>query len=127
MSGVDAGASEQLREDDLAAKVLAARQALGLTQEALCERLNQRGLGWAQQTLWKVENCRRSIKATELYVLADSLGVDVRDFASPSDDFRRATLLARMRAAEAALEAATLECQQVAAELDAGGWGGWKP
>lgn len=108
-----------LNEDDLAVKVQSARRDLGLTQEALCERLEHRGLNWQQQTLWKVENGRRSIKATELFVLADALGVDVREFAGPDEDFRRAHLLARMRSAEAALEAASLECQEIAAELDA--------
>jgi transcriptional regulator with XRE-family HTH domain len=51
------------------------REAGNISQEELAQRMTDRGFGFSQATIWKIENGQRPVKASELVALADSLEV----------------------------------------------------
>jgi transcriptional regulator with XRE-family HTH domain len=53
------------------------RQQAGLRQEDLVNLLNTHGLDWTRTILSRVESGQRSLKATELFVVAQTLGISV--------------------------------------------------
>ena len=71
------GAREDRYKDidaNIAANVRARREALGISQEDLGERLAEAGFPFSQATIWKIENGHRPVRAAELAALADALG-----------------------------------------------------
>lgn len=63
-----------------------ARDAAHLGQQDLAERLRARGLNWSRVTVSKVETGNRTVKASELPILADALGTEVHDLFSTAED-----------------------------------------
>lgn len=51
------------------------RQRRGLRQDDLLDLLAARGLGWTRTVLSRVESGQRALKATELFVISDALGL----------------------------------------------------
>lgn len=49
------------------------REAAGLSQEELAQRMVERGFGFSQATVWKIESGHRPIKISEAVALADAL------------------------------------------------------
>ena len=70
-----------MTDKELGAVIAAVRKSSGLTQRDLCERVDV-----APHTLCKIEKGTRSLKAVELQVFAQALGVSCEDLF----DFRRA-------------------------------------
>jgi transcriptional regulator with XRE-family HTH domain len=62
-------------DQNIAASVRAYREAAGISQEELAQRMSDRGFGFSQATIWKIESGQRPVKASELAALADSLDV----------------------------------------------------
>jgi transcriptional regulator with XRE-family HTH domain len=61
-------------DKNIAANVRAYREAGNLSQEELAQRMADRGFGFTQATIWKIESGQRPLKASELLALADALG-----------------------------------------------------
>jgi transcriptional regulator with XRE-family HTH domain len=61
-------------DQNIAASVRAYREAARVSQEELAQRMSDRGFGFSQATVWKIERGQRPVKASELLALADSLG-----------------------------------------------------
>ena len=62
-------------DQNIAANLRAYREAGGISQEELAQRMTDRGFGFSQATVWKIESGQRPVRASELIALADSLGV----------------------------------------------------
>jgi transcriptional regulator with XRE-family HTH domain len=61
-------------DQHIAANVRTYREAGNLSQEELAQRMTDRGFGFTQATIWKIESGQRPVKASELVALADALG-----------------------------------------------------
>ncbi len=62
-------------DQNIAANLRAYREAGSVSQEELAQRMTNRGFGFSQATIWKVESGQRPVRASELIALADSLGI----------------------------------------------------
>jgi transcriptional regulator with XRE-family HTH domain len=62
-------------DQNIAANLRTYREAGSISQEELAHRMADRGFGFSQATIWKIESGQRPVKASELVALADSLGV----------------------------------------------------
>ena len=62
-------------DQNIAANLRTYREAGNLSQEELAQRMADRGFGFSQATIWKIESGQRPVKASELVALADSLEV----------------------------------------------------
>ena len=62
-------------DQNIAANLRLHREAAGLSQEELAQRMTDRGFGFSQATIWKIERGQRPVRASELVALADSLAV----------------------------------------------------
>ncbi|SRR5216683_17851 len=71
-------------DQNIAANLRAYREAGGVSQEELAQRMADRGFGFSQATVWKIESGQRPVRASELIALADSLGIH------PAADLTRA-------------------------------------
>jgi len=71
-------------DQNIAANLRAYREAGGVSQEELAQRMADRGFGCSQATVWKIESGQRPVRASELIALADSLGIH------PAADLTRA-------------------------------------
>lgn len=63
----------QERREKVAEILLAARVQKGLTQEQLGEMV-----GFAQNTIARIENCRFSPNADQLYAICEALDIQIR-------------------------------------------------
>ena len=62
-------------DQNIAANLRTYREAGTVSQEELPQRMADRGFGFSQATIWKIESGQRPVRASELVALADSLGV----------------------------------------------------
>ena len=62
-------------DDNIAANLRIYREAGNVSQEELAQRMADRGFGFSQATIWKIESGQRPVRASELVALADSLGI----------------------------------------------------
>jgi transcriptional regulator with XRE-family HTH domain len=62
-------------DQNIAANLRLYREAAGLSQEELAQRMTDRGFGFSQATIWKIESGQRPVRASELAALADALTV----------------------------------------------------
>ena len=62
-------------DQNIAANLRLHREAGNVSQEELAQRMSDRGFGFTQATVWKVESGQRPVRASELVALADSLQV----------------------------------------------------
>jgi transcriptional regulator with XRE-family HTH domain len=78
--------------------VRAYREAAGMTQEELAQRVASCGFPFTQATVWKVEQGQRPVKAGELIALRDVLGrILVTDLTDHPDSARHTIKLERAR------------------------------
>ena len=94
-------------DQNIAANLRTYREAGNISQEELAQRMSDRGFGFSQATIWKIESGQRPVRASELVALADSL--DVLSVISltyePGVARHNATLRQANRKARAAYEA----------------------
>lgn len=62
-------------DEDFAANLRRRRESEGLSQDELAQRMTERGFGFSQATVWKIEQGKRPVKISEMVALADALGV----------------------------------------------------
>jgi transcriptional regulator with XRE-family HTH domain len=62
-------------DQNIAANLRTYREAGSLSQEELAQRMADRGFGFSQATIWKIESGQRPVRASELVALADSFGI----------------------------------------------------
>lgn len=57
----------------VATNVRALRERNGLSQEELAQRMSERGFGFSQATIWKIESGQRPVKISEAVALSEAL------------------------------------------------------
>ncbi len=62
-------------DQNIAANLRTYREAGSISQDELARRMADRGFGFSQATIWKIERGQRPVRASELVALADSLEV----------------------------------------------------
>lgn len=62
-------------EQNFAINVREYREQLGLSQEELAQRMVERGFGFTQATVWKIEQGKRAVRIAEAVALMDVLGL----------------------------------------------------
>jgi transcriptional regulator with XRE-family HTH domain len=62
-------------DHNIAANLRIYREADNVSQEDLAQRMTDRGFGFSQATIWKIERGQRPVRASELVALADSLQI----------------------------------------------------
>jgi transcriptional regulator with XRE-family HTH domain len=62
-------------DQNIAANLRTYRDAGNISQDELAQRMADRGFGFSQATVWKIESGQRPVRASELVALADSLGI----------------------------------------------------
>jgi transcriptional regulator with XRE-family HTH domain len=109
-------------DQKIAANVREYRESRSLSQDELAQQMTDRGFGFSQATIWKIESGQRPVKASELAALADALDIlnvsfllEEPEFAS--HDARLALLTHRAREAYDALKAATTAYLEVQMSL----------
>lgn len=130
-------------DEHLAANLRQARETQGLSQDELAQRMAERGFGFGQATIWKIEQGKRPVKISELVALADALGLrgwtvllsDPRDanrqFQLESAHFRAGAAYSDLKAAAARFLEAQAEVAVAVHDVrTAGGhegplWGAW--
>lgn len=65
-SDIDQNVATNLRE---------VRERYELSQDELATRMSERGFGFTQATVWKIESGQRSVKVSEVAALGDALGL----------------------------------------------------
>jgi transcriptional regulator with XRE-family HTH domain len=61
-------------DQNIAANLRTYREAGSISQEDLAQRMADRGFGFSQATIWKIETGQRPVRASELIALAHCLG-----------------------------------------------------
>lgn len=79
-------------DQNIAANVRAYREAGGVSQEELAQRMADRGFGFSQATVWKIESGQRPVRASEMMALADSLGIFLATDLTRAPDATRYTI-----------------------------------
>jgi transcriptional regulator with XRE-family HTH domain len=90
------------------------REQLALSQDELAQRMTERGFGFTQATVWKIEQGKRAVRIAEAIALVDALGLPSwMDLTRTPHVFRHDVQLQaahrRAGAAYAAIKAATAE------------------
>lgn len=62
-------------DEHLATNLRRGRETRGLSQDELAHRMAERGFGFSQATIWKIEQGKRPVKISELVALADALAL----------------------------------------------------
>lgn len=109
-------------EQNFATNVREYREQLGLSQEDLAQRMVERGFGFTQATVWKIEQGKRAVRIAEAVALMDALGLPswMNLTRSPHAFRRDARLQAAHRyagVAYAAIKDATAEFLRAQAEV----------
>jgi transcriptional regulator with XRE-family HTH domain len=86
---------------NIAANVRAYREARGISQEDLAQQMTDRGFGFSQATIWKIESAQRPVRASELMALADSLGIFLPTYLTREPDATRYTIQLEQASANA--------------------------
>lgn len=60
---------------NVAANLRHFREQAGLSQDELAQRMTERGFGFTQATIWKIESGQRVVKISEVVALGDALGL----------------------------------------------------
>jgi transcriptional regulator with XRE-family HTH domain len=118
----DAPGAFQDLDQKIAANLRAYRESHGLSQDELAQRMTDRGFGFSQATIWKIESGQRPVKASELAAFADALGIISVSFlleepAMASHDARLGLLTRRARESYGALKAAAAAYLEVQLNL----------
>jgi transcriptional regulator with XRE-family HTH domain len=109
-------------EQNFATNVREYREQSGLSQEDLAQRMVERGFGFTQATVWKIEQGKRAVRIAEAVALMDALGLPswMSLTRSPHAFRRDAQLQAvhrRAGAAYSAIKDATAEFLHAQAEV----------
>lgn len=109
-------------EQNFATNVREYREQSGLSQEDLAQRMAERGFGFTQATVWKIEQGKRAVRIAEAVALMDALGLPswMNLTRSPHAFRRDAQLQAAHRyagVAYAAIKDATTEFLRAQAEV----------
>ena len=86
---------------NIAANVRAYREARGISQEDLAQQMADRGFGFSQATIWKIESGHRPVRAGELMALADSLEIFLPTYLTRKPDATRYTIQLEQASANA--------------------------
>ncbi len=62
-------------DKNVAANLRVYRETRGVSQEELAQRMTDRGFGFSQATIWKIEQGKRPVKIGEVVALAHALGL----------------------------------------------------
>ena len=62
-------------DQNIAANLRTYREARNISQDELAQRMADRGFGFSQATIWKIERGQRPVRASELIAFADALGI----------------------------------------------------
>ena len=62
-------------DQNIAANLRTYREAGNISQDELAQRMADRGFGFSQATIWKIERGQRPVRASELIAFADALGI----------------------------------------------------
>ena len=122
MSDESDGAGLAEVEQNFATNVREYREQMGLSQEELAQRMVERGFGFTQATVWKIEQGKRAVRIAEAVALMDALGLPswMNLTRSPHAFRRDAQLQAAHRhagATYAAIKDATTEFLRAQAEV----------
>lgn len=79
-------------DQNIAANVRGYREAASISQEELAQRMSDRGFGFTQATVWKVESGQRPVRASELVALADALEIFLATDLTRKPDVARHTI-----------------------------------
>jgi transcriptional regulator with XRE-family HTH domain len=60
-------------DKNFAANLREYRESRGMSQEELAQRMTERGFGFSQATIWKIEQGKRPVKISEAAALADAI------------------------------------------------------
>lgn len=138
----DVPPSEPDIDRNVAANLRQFRERGGVSQDELAQRMSERGFGFTQATIWKIERGQRPVKISEAVALGESLGMIswthlteepalTRHLADLQDANRRAheaynetkAAAARYLEAQVNVVLAVREAQDVG--LDTERWNGW--
>lgn len=73
--GDDARGTYRSLDQNIAANVREYRESRGLSQDELAQRMTDRGFGFSQATIWKIESGQRPVKLSEAAALANALEI----------------------------------------------------
>lgn len=77
-------------EENFAANLRARRDEIGMSQEELAREMTERGFGFHQATVYKIETGARRVRLAEADALADALGTNVGRLTWPPEQNRHA-------------------------------------
>lgn len=90
----EAGAVFPNIDQNVATNVREFRERSGLSQEELAQRMSERGFGFSQATVWKIESGQRTVKISEAVALSDVLDLRWMDLTAEPDVSRHQAALA---------------------------------
>lgn len=85
-------------------KIKAIREARGLSQIEVVERLAGKGINMSRETLSKIENGNRTISAVELNALCKVLNIDINILFEEDEDDDLVTLFRKKNFSEKTIE-----------------------
>ena len=85
-------------------KIKAIREARGLSQIEVVERLAEKGINMSRETLSKIENGNRTISAVELNALCKVLNIDINILFEEDEDDDLVTLFRKKNFSEKTIE-----------------------
>ncbi|QSQ08239.1 hypothetical protein H0A61_00559 [Koleobacter methoxysyntrophicus] len=85
-------------------KIKAIREARGLSQIEVVERLTEKGINMSRETLSKIENGNRTVSAVELNALCKVLNIDINILFEEDEDDDLVTLFRKKKFSEKTIE-----------------------
>lgn len=85
-------------------KIKAIREAKGLSQIEVVERLAEKGINMSRETLSKIENDNRTVSAVELNTLCKVLNIDINILFEEDEDDDLVTLFRKKNFSEKTVE-----------------------
>lgn len=81
-------------------KIKAIREAMGLSQIEVVERLAEKGINMSRETLSKIENGNRTVSAVELNAICKVLNIDINILFEDEEDDDLVTLFRKKNFSE---------------------------
>ena len=85
-------------------KIKAIREARGLSQIEVVERLAEKGINMSRETLSKIENGNRTVSAVELNAICKVLNIDINILFEDEEDDDLVTLFRKKNFSEKTIE-----------------------
>ncbi|MDK2807145.1 MAG: hypothetical protein PWR08_215 [Thermoanaerobacterium sp.] len=92
------------KEISIGLKIKAAREARGLSQIEVVERLAEKDINMSRETLSKIENGNRTVSAVELNALCKVLNIDINILFEDEEDDDLVTLFRKKNFSEKTVE-----------------------